>query len=100
LVKYEDWGCAGTLDIRTNQGIIDIKTSKRVSDDYWVQTAFYNREFQLPKKWVLQLGKGNGDYLFQKCPEKYSQEYLENVFVGMLVRYRFVMSSSNDEEQL
>jgi hypothetical protein len=77
VVHYEDWGCAGTLDFRTSKAIIDIKSSKRISLSYWMQTAFYNRKFQLPERWVLRLNKEFQVYEFTKCPDEYSQGYLE-----------------------
>lgn len=88
-VYYDDWMVAGSLDIRTSQGIIDIKTSGRVSKSYWIQTAVYNRQFQLPKRMVLRLDKRCGTYEFAECPEQYSQEYLENLFLGRLLNYRY-----------
>lgn len=91
-VFYDDWGCAGTLDIRTSKAILDIKSSKRVSLPYWVQTAFYNREYKLPERWILRLSKEFGVYEFVKCPEEYSQDYLETVFVSALNLFNFYQS--------
>jgi hypothetical protein len=88
-VFYDDWECAGTLDIRTSRAIIDIKTSGRISKGYWIQTAFYNRKFGLPGRFVLRLDKEGSGYEFVECPAKYSQEYLENLFVGRLINMKF-----------
>lgn len=99
VVHYEDWGVAGTLDFRTSKAIIDIKSSKRISLSYWVQTAFYNRKFQLPERWVLRLNKEFQVYEFTKCPDEYSQEYLEHMFISALNLFNFYQSENLNEEE-
>lgn len=99
-VFYDDWGCAGTLDFRTSKAIIDIKSSKRISLPYWVQTAFYNRKFQLPERWVLRLNKEFQIYEFKKCPDEFSQSYLEDIFVSALNLFNFYESENINQEEL
>ena len=98
VVHYDDSGCAGTLDFRTSKAIIDIKSSKRIALPYWVQTAFYNRKFQLPERWVLRLNKEFQVYEFTKCPEQYSQAYLEDIFISALNLFNFYNSDKQEEE--
>jgi len=74
-VYYTDWGVAGTADLVGIPGVIDIKTSKKISLINWVQVAFYNRDVG-GERWILRLDKGLGTYEYKKCPEEYSQEYL------------------------
>ena len=86
-VYYDDLGVAGTLDIRTSNAIIDIKVSKSVRHANWIQVGMYNRKFKLPKLYILRLSKETGNYSFVECP--YPQEYLEELFMGRLVNYRY-----------
>lgn len=99
VVHYEDLGCAGTLDFRTSNAIIDVKSSKKISLLYWVQTAFYNRKYQLPEKWILRLSKEFGVYEYVPCPAEYSQEYLETIFTSMLNAYNYFKSENVNEEE-
>lgn len=86
-VFYDDWMVAGTLDIRQEDGITDIKTSKAIRPRYRIQVAGYNRKHRLPYRRVLRLDKQTAEYEYSECP--YEQGYLENLFVGLLVNYRF-----------
>ena len=85
---FDDWGVAGTLDLLGDTKLIDIKTSRKVSDTYWLQLAVYNRRLGR-ERWVLRLDKNLGEYEYVRCPEKYSQEYCEDVFVSMLNVFNF-----------
>ncbi len=96
-VFFNDWGVAGTCDLLSPTVLIDVKTSKRVSLAYWVQLAVYNREFKRAEKRVLCLSKELGTYEYVECPAEYSQEYLEQVFVGMLNVYRYFKSEKQEE---
>lgn len=96
-VFYDDWGVAGTADLVGATRILDVKTSRAVILMYWVQLAFYNRQFKCPEKWVLRLDKSLGEYEYVKCPDEYSQEYLEAVFVGMLNVYKYFKSTEESE---
>lgn len=89
---YDDWGVGATLDIISPTRITDIKTSKKVSNLYWLQLAVQNRKWKRDETWVLDLSKFSGDYEYVKCPEKYTQEYLEQVFIGMVNVYHFFNS--------
>ena len=92
-VFFDDWMVAGTLDFCTSRKLVDIKTSRQISRTYWIQTAVYNRAKKLPERWVLRLMKNIVGYEYVKCPKEYSQEYLENCFVGRLVNYHFEKES-------
>lgn len=87
-VYHKDWGIAGTLDLLSPTHLIDIKTSKKISLMYWIQTAVYNRGLGR-ECWILRLDKENGAYEFVKRPDEFSQEYLETVFVGMVNVFNF-----------
>lgn len=90
-VYYDDWGVAGTADIVGVNKLVDIKTSKKISLINWVQLGFYNRGFCL-ETWVLRLDKSLWDYEYKRCPEEYSQEYLEEIFLSMLNVFNYYKS--------
>jgi hypothetical protein len=81
---FDDWGVAGTSDVIMPEVLLDIKTSRKVSKGYWIQTAVYNRDAKKQFVRVLRLDKNFGDYEYVQRPKEYSQEYLEQVFIGML----------------
>ena len=86
-VYYDELGVAGTLDIRTSIAIIDIKVSKSIRHSNWIQVGMYNRAHYLLKLYILRLSKETGNYSFVECP--YEQDYLEKLFIGRLINYRY-----------
>lgn len=92
IALYDDWGVGATLDLLSPKRITDIKTSKKVSLLYWVQLAVQNRKWKRDETWVLDLSKDYGEYDYIKCPDIYTQEYLEEVFIGMINVYHFFNS--------
>jgi len=91
-VFYDEWLVAGTADLFGGGRIIDIKTSKKISLMNWVQLAFYNKCLGCRDRYILRLDKALGTYEYTKCPERYSQEYLEQVFVGLLNVFNYFKS--------
>lgn len=84
---------AGTLDIETEDSILDIKCSGRISPHYWLQVAMYNwlSGLNKPRLAILRLHKSLGIYEYKTRP--YDIRYVR-VFLGMLRAYRYFNSWS------
>lgn len=95
-VYFDDWMVAGTCDFLGKSRLISLKTSRQIASNYWIQDAVYNRKFQRKEIWVLDVSKYVGDYTYEKC--EYPQEYLENLFVGRLINYRFQKEYEDDSD--
>ena len=88
-VVYSDTlGVAGTYDFRTIDTMGDIKTSMCISEDYWIQVAFYNMVsgLNLPKLGILRLDKTIGEYEWVVRENK--PEYFER-FLDMLRLFNY-----------
>ncbi len=85
-VKLPNLGVAGTLDFRLTDSILDIKTSKKISNQYWVQTALYRLGTgqPLPFLRILRLDKELGTYEYET--RDFSHYYI-NLFKGALVNF-------------
>lgn len=82
--------------------LLDFKTSKRISDNYWLQLAKYwdmcpNRPVQVA---VLRLDKNLGEYEF-KTNEQVGFDIGEGIeiFNGLVMAYRYYNAPSGDEKE-
>lgn len=88
LVWDEELRIAGTMDIETEDAILDIKCAGKISLNYWLQVAIYNYMSGLNKPYlaILRLHKSLGIYEYQTIPYEKS---LVTIFVGLLNAYRY-----------
>lgn len=85
---------AGTSDLRAKSMMIDIKTSGKISDKYWLQLAIYSNMYfeeigEIPDNWklaVLRLDKNLGEY--EWVVRDYDPHYM-TVFKGMVHMHRY-----------
>lgn len=93
---------AGTLDVETEDSILDIKCAGRISAKYWLQVAMYNFMNPVRRKnlAILRLHKSLGTYEYQTIPY---QENLVMIFLGLLEALRFYKiyeSGDSDDSDL
>lgn len=97
-VWIEEWGVAGKRDFVQTDGILDIKTSKEIYPRYWIQVTVYNKEERLPHRRILRLDKNLGEYEYKEAMAVHpwlTQEYGEQVFIGLLNAYRYYKAIEN-----
>lgn len=104
--KISDWqvtlvdnefGVAGTYDIRAGNTIIDIKCSNRISPNYWLQTAMYAKILENPPVAhiaILRLDKLTSDYEYVVKPIDYK---LVDIYKGLLDYYRYIKGVENED---
>lgn len=95
-VRSERWGVAGTYDLLLADGtLVDIKTSREIKPEYWVQLAAYAlMENGAKRVAVLRLDKNMGFYEYEV--RDITQKEID-VFEGLLTAYRYFNQGGKDD---
>jgi hypothetical protein len=97
---WEELGVAGTLDLQSLDGVIDIKCSESIRKNYWIQVAIYVKMLltkgeKVDKMGVLRLDKLTGEYEYKVL--QFDERFV-SLFIGLLSNYRYQQKEKEDEQ--